>query len=148
MGTVFGCPAMATTLLPGRPLLAPRDPIAWGRQLARALAAIHLNALTGIDVGFLPCLEAWLNTMLASESSRRRVAEHPDGESVWSALQRCRPYPPVVSSTLVHGDYWVGNTLWQGGRLTGVVDWSDAFLGDPAADVGYCRTGLASIWWA
>jgi aminoglycoside phosphotransferase (APT) family kinase protein len=125
--------------------MAPRDPVAWGRQLARALAAIHLTPVTGTDVGFLPCQEARLDALLASGSSGRRVAEHPDGELVWAALQLWRTRLPGASPTLVHGDYWVGNTLWEGRRLTGVVDWSDAYLGDPAADVGYCRTGLASV---
>ena len=45
------------------------------------------------------------------------------------------PDAPLVHRTLVHGDYWPGNLLWQRGRLTGVVDWEEPRLGDPSRDV-------------
>jgi len=25
--------------------------------------------------------------------------------------------------TAVHGDFWFGNLLWEGGEISGVVDW-------------------------
>ncbi len=45
---------------------------------------------------------------------------------------------------LLHGDFWPGNLLWQRGRLAAVLDWEDAALGDPAADVAGCRLEL--LW--
>jgi aminoglycoside phosphotransferase (APT) family kinase protein len=36
---------------------------------------------------------------------------------------------------LLHGDFWPGNWVWQGRRLSGVLDWEDAALGDPLSDV-------------
>src|ERR1700730_10004424 len=42
---VFDRPALVTTLLSGRPLLAPRDVPAWARGLAQALAAVHRAAV-------------------------------------------------------------------------------------------------------
>lgn len=45
---------------------------------------------------------------------------------------------------LLHGDYWPGNVLWRDGRIEAVIDWEDAALGDPLADVAQCRLEL--LW--
>lgn len=36
---------------------------------------------------------------------------------------------------LVHGDFGSNNVLAEGGRITGVIDWSEALFGDPLYDV-------------
>ena len=43
---------------------------------------------------------------------------------------------------LVHGDYWPGNVLWRNGQLAAVIDWEDAQLGDPLADLAGARVEL------
>jgi aminoglycoside phosphotransferase (APT) family kinase protein len=48
-----------------------------------------------------------------------------------------------MTPVLCHGDYWAGNTLWQTGTMTAIVDWDDARQGYPGLDVGYCRMDLA-----
>jgi aminoglycoside phosphotransferase (APT) family kinase protein len=45
----------------------------------------------------------------------------------------------------VHDDFWPGNTIWSRQRLTGVVDWGEAKIGDPRLDVGQCRVDLAMM---
>ena len=45
---------------------------------------------------------------------------------------------------LLHGDFWPGNTLWKDGRLVAVIDWEDAAVGDPVADVA--NTRLELLW--
>lgn len=51
---------------------------------------------------------------------------------------------PRVSnrSVVLHGDYWPGNVLWKDGRLVAVIDWEDACLGDPLADLATARVEL------
>jgi aminoglycoside phosphotransferase (APT) family kinase protein len=39
--------------------------------------------------------------------------------------------------TLVHGDYRTGNVLFEGDRITGVIDWEFARCGDPMWDLGW-----------
>jgi aminoglycoside phosphotransferase (APT) family kinase protein len=40
---------------------------------------------------------------------------------------------------LLHGDFWPENLLWHEGEIAAVLDWEDAALGDPMADVaGAC----------
>jgi aminoglycoside phosphotransferase (APT) family kinase protein len=45
---------------------------------------------------------------------------------------------------LLHGDYWPGNILWRDGQLVAIIDWEDAKVGDPLADLGYTR--LEILW--
>lgn len=51
--------------------------------------------------------------------------------------------PQCEPLRLVHGDLWPANVLFRRGSLCGLVDWSRAGLGDPAADIGFARVGLA-----
>jgi aminoglycoside phosphotransferase (APT) family kinase protein len=47
---------------------------------------------------------------------------------------------------LVHADYRTGNLLVDDGRITGVLDWEMAHLGDPMEDVAWA---CVRIWrWA
>jgi aminoglycoside phosphotransferase (APT) family kinase protein len=45
--------------------------------------------------------------------------------------------PEPVGEHLVHGDFRIGNCLVHEGRVTGVLDWELAYLGDPRFDLGY-----------
>jgi aminoglycoside phosphotransferase (APT) family kinase protein len=40
-------------------------------------------------------------------------------------------------TTLVHGDFRLGNLVWQSGRIAGILDWETARLGNPLFDVGW-----------
>ncbi|MDJ0314940.1 phosphotransferase [Arthrobacter sp. H35-D1] len=46
------------------------------------------------------------------------------------------------SSVLLHGDYWPGNVMFDGARLAAVVDWEDAAMGDPLADLACARVEI------
>ncbi len=44
--------------------------------------------------------------------------------------------PPERPPTLVHGDYHLGNMLFSGAEVVGVLDWEIAQLGQPLLDLG------------
>ena len=44
---------------------------------------------------------------------------------------------PVAIPAVVHADLGEANLLVSGGRLTGVIDWTDAHVGDPAMDLAW-----------
>lgn len=48
--------------------------------------------------------------------------------------------PEIPETTLVHGDFRIGNTLIDDDRMTGVLDWELARVGDPLFDLGYAST--------
>jgi aminoglycoside phosphotransferase (APT) family kinase protein len=52
--------------------------------------------------------------------------------------------PPDDRACFIHRDYHPGNTLWTGGRLTGVVDWIGGSWGPPSVDLGHMRVNLAA----
>jgi aminoglycoside phosphotransferase len=43
----------------------------------------------------------------------------------------------------VHGDLWQGNTLWDGDRLVGLIDWDCAGVGPGGVDLGSLRCDAA-----
>jgi aminoglycoside phosphotransferase (APT) family kinase protein len=58
--------------------------------------------------------------------------------------------PEQTESTLVHGDYRMGNVMYGAGpatdrpRLAAIFDWELATIGDPLADVGYLTANYAA----
>lgn len=138
-GRWFGRPAFAMTRIPGRLNVDPTDVESWLRQLAQALAAIHVTDTAGA-VG--PLLRPPpIKTRRPPELHRptplvdRTVAAIKDG------LSRLT-WPPV----LTHGDFHPGNTLWRRDQLTGIADWTESRLGPAASDLAYCRTDVALLF--
>ncbi|HEX9135079.1 MAG TPA: aminoglycoside phosphotransferase family protein, partial [Ktedonobacteraceae bacterium] len=72
------------------------------------------------------------------------VDESVDDRQIRDALASAWPFPQRNSSVLLHGDFWPGNILWKDGQLVAVIDWEDAALGDPLADVANSR--LEILW--
>jgi aminoglycoside phosphotransferase (APT) family kinase protein len=72
-----------------------------------------------------------------------KTREIPAVERVASWL--AENLPASDAATIVHGDYRLGNTMFAAGapaRLTAVLDWEMATIGDPLADLGY----LCMMW--
>ncbi|WP_372637966.1 phosphotransferase family protein [Cohnella sp.] len=120
----------------------PADNSEYARRMAEALAAIHRSDAGLEELAFLPRQD---------ELVAERVAARPDrlDESLSEGRIRDtleRAWPPAQSNrtALLHGDFWPGNVLWNGSRLAAVIDWEDAALGDPLADLGNAR--LEMLW--
>jgi len=56
-------------------------------------------------------------------------------------LEAHRP-SPVRRASILHGDFHPGNVLVAHGSVTGIIDWPNAGLGEPAADVATTRVLL------
>ena len=72
------------------------------------------------------------------------VGAPPDPEIVY-ALAWLRRHPPAVvaRTVLVQGDTGPGNFVADGGRVTALVDWEFAHLGDPVDDLAWVEYRLA-----
>jgi len=70
-------------------------------------------------------------------------ASRPD---VWlRAIDVLEGQAPVRERLFIHRDYHPGNVLWHDEKVSGVVDWVNASIGSPWADVRHCRvTSLGS----
>lgn len=120
----------------GKPEVGPRDPSDFIRRFAEQLALIHrvdyrhLPSLPAQDAGFTP-------GMIAPEGELRET-------EVRAALEGHEPITGPNKPVLRHGDFWPGNILWREDEIVGVIDWEEALVGEPLADLGICRL---DIWW-
>jgi aminoglycoside phosphotransferase (APT) family kinase protein len=75
-------------------------------------------------------IERWY-TVLQKEA----LEPQPVLEMAFAWLRAHQPVAPRIS--VVHGDYRTGNFLVHDGKVTGVLDWEMAHLGDPLEDVAW-----------
>jgi aminoglycoside phosphotransferase (APT) family kinase protein len=114
---------LAYGLLPGRPLLGRTPPTGAAAQLGHMLAKLH--AVDPGEVGDLAPVEPaepadWLRDL--------------DGPAALLRVVRAAPPPAATEQVLAHADLGAEHLLAVEGRLTGVIDWSDAAVTDPALD--------------
>lgn len=142
-GTLLGTPCSVLDFVDGSPLVgaAADPPGVAGRTFAAHLVSIHrldASAAAGID---LPRRDDAVARSLAEPPA---VLDHRLREGVIREALRRRPAPSHDGpSRLLHGDYWPGNVIVRGDDLVAVIDWEDAALGDPLADVATTRLDLA-----
>ena len=141
-GEIFSRPYVVVEYIEGKPEFAPSNLADLLLQLATHLSRIHNVDCSNLDLSFLPEQEK-----IYAEKFRERPAkvdESLDEGRIRDALESVWPLPQRNRSVLLHGDFWPGNTLWRDGRLVAVIDWEDAELGDPLADVANSR--LEILW--
>lgn len=76
-----------------------------------------------------------------AELRKAQLGPEPELEYVLAWLRTTAP-ANTGSTTLVHGDFKPGNLLIRDGRVTAVLDWETAHLGDPLEDVGWVTNPL------
>ncbi len=141
-GEIFSTPYVVIEYIEGKPEFAPANLPDLILQLAMHLSRIHTIDCSNLDVSFLPKQEE-----IYAETLRERptnVDDAFDEGRIRDTLESVWPVPQVNESVLLHGDFWPGNTLWKDGQLVAVIDWEDAALGDPLADVANSR--LEILW--
>ena len=141
-GEIFSTPYIVLEYIEGQPEFAPAHMSAFLLQFATQLSRIHQIDGSTLDVSFLPKIENRYAQKLRERPAQ--VDESTDEGRVWVALEAVRPIPQRNPSVLLHGDFWPGNLLWRDGQLVGVIDWEDAAIGDPLADVA--NSQLEILW--
>jgi aminoglycoside phosphotransferase (APT) family kinase protein len=134
-----GCdvPALLLTRAPGTRLTKPTDLGSFLAQLAGALPPLH-----GLDPerarGTLPPYRPYF------EPEGLRVPDWTERPSAWrQAIEAASGPEPHEPPAFIHRDYHPGNTLWAGGRLTAIVDWTTASWGPRVVDLTHMRVNLA-----
>jgi aminoglycoside phosphotransferase (APT) family kinase protein len=141
-GDLLGIPGIVTAYTPGTHVESPADPEQWARALARTLARVHAIACAVANDDFLLDADAEASWFLRSPSPPDYMTAHAHGNEVWHLLRDAQAHVVPVPAVLVHLDYWPGNILWKGPKITAVVDWEEAACGDPTIDVAYCRMDM------
>lgn len=118
--------------------LAEADPALAIRDIARELVATHRTDCTGLPVPVMDTAEA-LGAL------RERFLEYGGDRPILALALRWLEanIPPPVTPRLVHGDFRLGNLMFEHGRLTGVLDWELAHLGDWHEDLAF---GCMTVW--
>lgn len=129
---------LATSYVPGESWNSTwPPPVAdFGALLARMSAVDHLPDLADPPdwPGFADGVREFLYPLMTSAGRRRADRELAELLAVQSP-----------ASALVHGDLGGTNLRFAAGRLIGVIDWDEAHLGNPAADLASIAV---TIGWA
>jgi aminoglycoside phosphotransferase (APT) family kinase protein len=112
-----------------------------GLRLVEALAELHAVAVDQPGIAGLGRPEGYLDRQVRRftsiwEAQATRELPDVDGVGAWLA----RNVPPSQASSVVHGDFRLGNAMFATSadvKLLAVLDWEMATLGDPLADLGY-----------
>jgi aminoglycoside phosphotransferase (APT) family kinase protein len=139
-------PFVAMGLVPGEciePVLGEdRDPAGFTDVRSRALdaaavlAAIHAVPPAQAGLGDEPIV------LLTDEIDRWTRAFSTVPPDLQHEYERCSralhaTVPAPVAPVINHGDYRLGNTLCQGGRVEAVIDWEIWSVGDPRVDLSW-----------
>lgn len=143
---LFPSPSLVLKYAEGKTDLKPGDSAEYVMQMARELARIHRMDTAGRDLSFLLRVE---------DDCASAIGKPPESPGVTAGereliemLAPCWPLPRNNAPVVLHGDYWPGNTLWQDGRLTAVIDWEDTRRGDPLFDVSNARFEILMLFGA
>ena len=116
-----------------------------GHDLARFLSALHRFPVERACALGIPCFDPtrWRERFgnLYADFRRRVFAlldsgEREQAETLFARVQELE-FVPV----LIHADLGPEHILCRGGRVVGVIDWSDACVGDAAVDLAWCLNG-------
>ncbi|HET6815716.1 MAG TPA: aminoglycoside phosphotransferase family protein [Mycobacteriales bacterium] len=123
-------PVMVQSLLEGDPTIPAEPDDAW----------LSAHVTTILRMQELP-VAPWMHDRAAvrwEDLPDVSVEELGAGDRLLLDLLRERGPAAPLTPVFGHDDFWVGNTLRDGDRVVGVVDWGHAGVVSAARDVTYC----------
>lgn len=135
-GELLPSPYLVIDYIDGRPLY---DKVTLNQiqRMADVLADIHSAQDAMSCWSFLPKQEEVVANQLANRPTELDFSLS-EGQ-IRAALELMWPPAQKNKSTLLHGDFWPGNLLWSQGEIAAIIDWEDAGVGDPLADLANAR---------
>ena len=151
---LFGAPVLVNDYVEGSTEFQPNNVLAFITRFAAMLARIHSFTFNFNSAGAptaLPFLRdkstqwhAWVANFSESALDEALLDESVGESRIRKALANHWPPRTVNAPVLLHGDFWPGNVLWRNEQIVAVIDWEDAALGDPLADLA--NTRLELLW--
>ena len=121
------------------PEKALSSPPALLAEIATALAGVH--ALDPATLPFLPVLEPAAGVEALALQFAEAGGDRPP-IALGLAWLRAN-LPPPAQLRVLHGDLRIGNLMVEDGRLSAVLDWELAHLGDAHEDLAF---GCMTVW--
>jgi len=106
-------------------------------HVVEILADLHAIDPDQVGLGDLGRKEAYLARQLKRWTKQWEATKTDPIPEMEECAKRLAELPEQVGASIVHGDYRVGNMIFEGDRVQAVLDWELCTLGDPLADVGY-----------
>ena len=132
-GSVCGHPALLLTRVSGVLNLSPMHSLARAAALGRALSQLY-QAKPRVPSELRPF------ELKLSHSA-------PDGTAIdWARVRQTLAALPTSGTDLLHGDFHMGNALFEGSTLSALVDFTCVRRGPWQSDVGYCRCDLSLLF--
>ncbi len=151
---IIGAPFYVMERIEGEPIVAsipeeldtPEQRARIGDELIDALVEIHAVDYIAVGLEGFGKPTGYLERQLRRftglwELNKTREIDAVESVGRWLGEQM----PASGPATIVHGDFRLGNTIFAPGapaRLSAVLDWEMATIGDPLADLGY----LCMMW--
>ncbi|HZX04602.1 phosphotransferase [Kribbella sp.] len=139
-------------MLPGEPLTG--GDVEAGRALGAFLKALHsVDPTEAVVYGALDAATATAAKTAELEEFRQQIVPLLPAEVQDQAGQLLDRVAQVRTS-LIHCDFGPEHILTVDGRITGIIDWTDAVIGDPALDLCWplngapeaVRTGVLEVY--
>jgi aminoglycoside phosphotransferase (APT) family kinase protein len=130
-------------LLPGEPALDPhRLDAEAGRRLGEFLRCLHdVPVNIYVETGVPDGVAARAELLATLERLLHRVTPLLPEHLQEPGRRLLRRVGLRVPGTLIHGDLGAHHVLFEDGEITGIIDWGDARVGDPALDLGWALFG-------
>jgi aminoglycoside phosphotransferase (APT) family kinase protein len=145
----LGLPFLVMERLPGETMwsaLAKAGPtaiLAMPRQLAELQARLHRVGGAGLreSARALGIDPAVMGVQADLERLRRRIVRDGLDALLPGVDWLLGHIPPTAQAEVIcHGDFHPLNIMMDGGRVSGVIDWANVVLAEPAYDVAALRT--------
>ncbi|GAB3857806.1 phosphotransferase family protein [Nocardioides maradonensis] len=123
-------------------VLGPDRTRAISERLIDTLAALHAVDPSEVGLGDFGRPDGYLARQVARWRQQLDASYHRDLPAADELHRRLlRAVPPESAAGIVHGDFRLDNVLVDGtDRVTAVLDWEMATLGDPLADLALTMT--------
>jgi aminoglycoside phosphotransferase (APT) family kinase protein len=133
-----------TVLRPGYGRALP-DGDRVGEALVTMLARIHavsfddeLAEITTHDSFGASLLDRWRSVLV--DERRHHVALDAEALGLWLASD----VPSDHSRAFLHGDYRLGNLMWDSSEVAAVLDWETSSIGNPLFDLAWLLMGTSA----
>jgi aminoglycoside phosphotransferase (APT) family kinase protein/8-oxo-dGTP pyrophosphatase MutT (NUDIX family) len=130
-------------LLPGEPVQGPTPLTAdQGRRLGEFLRVLHdMPVNIYVETGVPDGVAARAELLATLERMLHRITPMLPEHLQESGRELLRRVALPTPGTLVHGDLADSHVLIHDDAVSGIIDWSDARVGDPALDLGWALYG-------